>query len=101
MALTLLSSICLLAEAAGVLAPALLYAAPLLIVALPLIAGRYLGEERIVALRRGGERTRRRAPARISVPAAARQALRAVPRGGRLIAHSLAVRPPPAAQLSF
>lgn len=101
MALTLLSSVCLLAEAAGVLAPALLYAAPLLIVALPLIAGRYVGEERIVALARGGERMLRGAPARISAPAAARRAMRSVPRGGRLIAHSLAVRPPPAPQLSF
>ena len=65
-ALTLLSSLCLLAEAAGVLAPTLLYAAPLLLVALPLIAGTL-------------------------------RALRSIPRGGRLIADSLAVRPPPAA----
>jgi len=95
-ALTLLSSLCLLAEAAGVLAPALFYAAPLLVVALPLIAGRYLGEERIVRLARGARQRRRRPVQRLSAPAGARWALRAVPRGGRLIAHSLAVRPPPA-----
>ncbi len=101
MVLTLLSSLCLLAEAAGVLAPALLYAAPLLIVALPLIAGRYVGEDRIVRLARAarGRRRGERAP-RLSIPLAVRRATRAVPRGGRLIAHSLAVRPPPAALLS-
>jgi hypothetical protein len=97
-ALTLLSSLCLLAEAAGALAPALLYAAPLLIVALPLIAGRYVGEERIARLVRTVQRRRRRCPVgRMSPPAGTRRALRAVPRGGRLIASSLAVRPPPAA----
>jgi hypothetical protein len=99
-ALTLLSSLCLLTEAAGVLAPALLYAAPLLIVALPLIAGRYVGEERIVRLARASGRRRRRSEPRVSAPAGTRRALRAVPRGGRLIAHSLAVRPPPAVSLA-
>ena len=99
-ALTLLSSLCLLAEAAGLLAPALLYAAPLLIVALPLLAGRYVGEERIVRFARAGRRPRRRPVARLSAPARARRALRAVPRGGRLIASALAVRPPPAAPLT-
>lgn len=98
-ALTLLSSLCLLAEAAGVLAPALLYAAPLLIVALPLIAGRYVGEERIVRLARAVQGRRRRPVTTLPAPAGARWTLRAVPRGGRLIAHSLAVRPPPAALL--
>jgi hypothetical protein len=97
-ALTLLSSLGLLAEAAGMLAPTLLYAAPLLIVALPLIAGRYVGEERIARLARAVQRRRRpRAAARVAVPPGTRRALRAVPRGGRLIAASLAVRPPPAA----
>jgi hypothetical protein len=96
-ALTLLSCVCLLAESAGMLTPALLYAAPLLIVALPLIAGRYVGEERIVRLAQAVQRRRRRPVARQSAPAGARWTLRAVPRGGRLIAHSLAVRPPPAA----
>jgi hypothetical protein len=98
-ALTLLSSLCLLAEAAGMLAPTLLYAAPLLIVALPLIAGRYVGEERIVRLARAVGR-RRRPLARVALPAGTRRALRAIPRGGRLIASSLAVRPPPAALLA-
>ena len=98
--LTLLSSLCLLAEAAGVLAPALLYAAPLLLIALPLIAGRYVGEERIARLARAVQRRRCRPAARLSAPAGALRALRTSPRGGRLIAHSLAVRPPPAASLA-
>lgn len=99
-ALTLLSSLALLAEAAGVLAPGLLYAAPLLVVALPLLAGRYLGEERIVRLARAVQRRRRRPVARVAAPAGARRESRFLPRGGRLIAHSLAVRPPPAAVLA-
>lgn len=99
-ALTLISSLCLVAEAAGVLAPTLLlYAAPLLIVALPLLAGRYLGEDRFVRLARSARQGRRRPARRLSAPAGARWELRALPRGGRLIAHSLAVRPPPAALL--
>lgn len=99
-ALTLLSSLCLLAEAAGVLAPTLLYAAPLLLVALPLLAGRYLGEDRFVRLAQGARERRRRPARRVSAPAGARWELRAIPRGGRLIAHSLAVRPPPVALLA-
>jgi hypothetical protein len=98
-ALTLLSSLCLLAEAAGMLTPTLLYAAPLLLVALPLLAGRYLGEDRFVRLAQGARQRRRRPAQRLSAPAGARRALRAVPRGGRLIADSLAVRPPPVALL--
>jgi hypothetical protein len=96
--LTLLSLLALMAESVGVLTPALLlYAAPLLAVALPLLAGRYVGEERIARLAGALRRPRRRLPGRVAVPAGTRRALRAVPRGGRLIAHSLAVRPPPAA----
>jgi hypothetical protein len=99
-ALTLLSSLCLLAEAAGLLAPALLYAAPLLVVALPLIAGSYVGEERIVRFARAARRRGRGRAVRVVAPAGARRVLRIVPRGGRLIASSLAVRPPPAALLA-
>ena len=42
-------------------------------------------------------RTRRRPVARVVAPAGTLRALRSIPRGGRLIADSLAVRPPPAA----
>ncbi|NLT04831.1 MAG: hypothetical protein GXY03_00830 [Solirubrobacterales bacterium] len=74
----------------------LLYAAPLLLIALPLLAGRYVGEDRLaraVASRRG---KRPRAERRIAPPRAALRPLAALPRGGRLIAFSLADRPPPA-----
>lgn len=100
--LTVLASLCMLAEAGGLVAPdvvghALLYAAPLLLLALPLLAGRYLGEDRLA---RAAERirARRRRPARRIDPAgAALRPLAELPRGGRLIASSLANRPPPAA----
>ena len=67
---------CLLALAGH---PELLaYAAPLLVLALPLALGRYLGEETLDRQRSAGHRL---------------GAL--VPRGARLIAHSLAERGPP------
>jgi hypothetical protein len=78
---------------AGVGADALI-AAPALFLLLPLVAGRYVGSERLVrlarrvprpALRRGARRVVRVRPAR-----------RVGPRGGLLIAVSLARRGPPA-----
>jgi hypothetical protein len=74
-----------------------LLAAPLLALLAPLLAGRYLGEEHI------GRLAASRAPRAHTVARARRTSpvLRApgvlVPRGGRLLATSLAVRPPPAA----
>jgi hypothetical protein len=87
------SALLLLAAAAG--HPDLLvYAAPLFLLAVPLLAGRYVGEERLERLRRGrGAAPRRRAPA--GVRPSTRRAAGLLPRGGRLIAESLAVRPPP------
>ena len=76
-----------------------LLAAPLLALLAPLLAGRYLGEaqiERLAAARTRGEHTVARAR-RGSVLLRAPQVL--LPRGGRLIATSLAERPPPAAAL--
>jgi hypothetical protein len=67
---------------------------PLLLVVLPLVCGRYPGEERIARLVRA-RRSRRRPRAAARTPRRSRPALRPVPRGGRLIACSLAVRPPP------
>jgi hypothetical protein len=73
------------------------YAAPLLGVVIPLLAGRYIGEEKIARIadrlqRRGRPRRRiggrlvvRRTPARVLVP-----------RGPSLLASALAERPPPA-----
>ena len=71
-----------------------LLAAPVLVFALPLLAGRYVGEEqlaRLVAVYLGA----RRRPTVMIAPHARRSARR-LPRGGRLIAAALAVRPPPA-----
>lgn len=72
----------------------LLHTLPLLVLLLPLVGGRYLGEERLIAL------VRSRAPRRPVRAAHAPRPVRtplSLPRGGRLIATSLAVRPPPAA----
>jgi hypothetical protein len=72
---------------------ALLYLAPALLLALPLAFGRYFGEDALEAVRVRRELPRPRpapalAPARWSVRAAA-------PRGGRLVALSMALRGPP------
>jgi hypothetical protein len=72
-----------------------LLALPVLLFALPLLAGRYVGEERLARLAAAFVDARRR-PAG-SVPTTARRSPRALPRGGHLIASALAVRPPPAA----
>jgi hypothetical protein len=85
------SALVLLAALAGH-AELIAYAAPLLVVALPLVAGRYVGEERLRQLSSVGHRRARRTP--VESPAVRRPA-ELVPRGGRLIAHSLAERGPP------
>jgi hypothetical protein len=71
----------------------LLFLAPALLIVAPLIAGRYVGETLIVKLvvRQAGRR--RRPAARASTP---RPPAAWLPRGTRLIAFSLAERPPPA-----
>lgn len=70
------------------------YAAPIVVLALPLVAGRYAGEERIARLaariQRGNLHRRPTADRPLH-----RRVVVTVPRGGRLIADSLAVRPPP------
>lgn len=73
----------------------LLLALPVLLIALPLLAGRYVGEERLARLAGAFVPARRRAAG--SLPTSARRLSQALPRGGRLIAASLAVRPPPVA----
>ena len=90
------SALLLLAAAAGH-AEVLAYAAPLFLVAVPLLAGRYVGEERLAALR--GHVAPRRRHATAARPRAPRPVV-LLPRGGRLIAESLAVRPPPGPALS-
>jgi hypothetical protein len=85
------AALVLLAALAGH-AELIAYAAPVLVVALPLVAGRYVGEERLRQLRSLGRPRDRRVPA--AMPAVRRPA-ELVPRGGRLMAHSLAERGPP------
>jgi hypothetical protein len=74
-----------------------LLAAPFLALLVPLLAGRYVGEGHIARL--AAARAARTHPSRRSrrAPVAGRAARALLPRGGRLIATSLAVRPPPAA----
>jgi hypothetical protein len=81
----------LLAFAAGPLATL-----PVLLAFLPLLAGRYLGAEaidRLIESRLAAVRPR--SPRRLPRPRAVRAAF--VPRGGSLLASSLAKRPPPLA----
>ncbi len=91
------SALILLAALAG--HPELLaYSAPLFLVAVPLLAGRYVGEERLERLRAGLGARRRPRPALVRAPRP--RAVVLVPRGGRLIAAALAERAPPALALS-
>ena len=75
----------------------LVYAVPLVLIGLPLVAGRYLGEDTLERLRRAPARPRRLRPARATE---VRRAAVLLPRGGRLIAHALAERGPPAPAFS-
>jgi hypothetical protein len=71
-----------------------LIAVPVLLVLLPLVAGRYVGSERLVRIVRRVRPPARRQGAR---PLARRRPdIRPAPRGGLLIAVSLARRGPPA-----
>ena len=67
---------------------------PVLVLALPLLGGRYVGEEQILRLAAAFVAARRR-PATALHPTTAGAPQR-LPRGGRLLAFALAVRPPPA-----
>jgi len=75
---------------------ALLFMAPALLIAIPLLGGRFFGEELIVRLASRRARPRRAAVTAPALPPAPSAWL---PRGARLIAASLAKRPPPAALL--
>jgi hypothetical protein len=77
----------------------LLAALPALLAFVPLLAGRYVGADTLERLICARGAIDRRAARRPHVARAARRTL--LPRGGRLMACSLAKRPPPAAaQLS-
>jgi len=79
----------------GIWMSGLLHLAPALILVAALLARRYPGERLIVRLAGSPVRARRRARPHALKPRVHIVAL--VPRGGLLLARSLAVRPPPAA----
>ena len=91
--LALAAAVVLLALAPGV-GVGLLYLAPALVLALPLLHRRYVGERQIARFARHMARRLRRAAVRLLASARAPRVL--VPRSGRLLACSLASRPPPA-----
>jgi len=72
-----------------------LLSVPVLVLALPLLGGRYVGEDQILRLAAAFVAARRR-PATVLAPDRAGRTRRSLPRGGTLLAFSLAVRPPPA-----
>ena len=72
----------------------LAFAGPLVLLAVPLLAGRYVGEEALDRLRRDRPSRPRPLNSR-GLPKGAQRAAVLLPRGGRLIAEALAVRPPP------
>jgi hypothetical protein len=94
----LLARLCLIAAAIALAlasgATAVVFAPPLLLFAL-LLRGRYVGEEQILRVVRAVRRRSARRAASRRIPPRARRARGAAPRGGLLIACSLAVRPPP------
>jgi hypothetical protein len=71
----------------------LLFLAPALLIAIPLLCGRYFGEELIAKL--AARRDRRPRRARLALPLTPGAPRTWRPRGRRLIALSLAKRPPP------
>jgi hypothetical protein len=72
----------------------LVFAAPLYLLVVPLLAGRYVGEETLERLGRQAPTRPRRVFTGGALPGIRRTAV-LLPRGGRLIAEALAVRPPP------
>jgi hypothetical protein len=70
----------------------LLYLAPALLVCAPLVAGRYVGEEQLAQLAARAVTQPSRRVGRLCTPGSH---VRVMQRGGRLVASSLAKRPPP------
>jgi hypothetical protein len=71
-----------------------LFLAPAIVLLASLLTGRYVGEERLRRLAAAFRPHRRRRPRAAATARAARPRAR-MPRGGRLVGTSLAVRPPP------
>ncbi len=72
-----------------------LFLSPAIILLASLLAGRYVGEERLHRLAAAFRPHRRRSRSRAVAHAHLPRPRAALPRGGRLVATSLAVRPPP------
>jgi hypothetical protein len=75
----------------------LLFLAPALLIAIPLVSGRYIGETLIERL--AAPSARRRRHSAVHQPPAPQPPAVWRPRGARLVALSLAKRPPPALRL--
>ena len=73
---------------------AVAYLAPALLILLPLLGGRYPGDDALVRLAVRRSRSARRPPSP-AAPLRRRRAGALLPRGGRLVAASLAGRGPP------
>jgi hypothetical protein len=72
-----------------------LFLSPAIVLLASLLSGRYVGERGLARLAAAMHPGRRRA-ARPHTPASPARGRALMPRGGRLVATSLAVRPPPA-----
>jgi hypothetical protein len=72
-----------------------LFLSPAIVLLASLLTGRYVGEAQIARLA-GAMRCGRRRRLRAAAPASPLRGRVLMPRGGRLVAMSLAVRPPPA-----
>lgn len=72
-----------------------LFVSPAIVLLASLLTGRYVGEGSIARLAAAVHPGRRRR-ARAATPASPARGRALMPRGGRLVATSLAVRPPPA-----
>jgi len=73
-----------------------LFLSPAIVLLASLLTGRYVGEGQIARLAGAMRCGRRRRHTRAAAPAAPLRGRVLMPRGGRLVAMSLAVRPPPA-----
>jgi hypothetical protein len=93
-ALSLLAMALLLGESIAGMSEGLAMLTPALAFALPLLVDRYLGEDLLDRVRATVPPTPRGPAAALAV---ARRPQRLLPRGGALLAASLATRPPPAA----
>ena len=73
-----------------------LFLSPAIVLLASLLTGRYVGEKQIAWLAGAIRCGRRRRHLRTASPASPLRGRMLMPRGGRLVAMSLAVRPPPA-----